>query len=208
MDPIITALASIKTGNWLTLGLLAITAYYAIQTRRTVRAMEDQNDRLVRPYVTVRLTRDRTSYILLVENTGRTPAEDLRLDLSQEFYCLGDSDFALSDETLFSEGVGTFPPGSEVGYVLGDTVQMQSDADFEQMPRQFAVTARYSYHDTDVEETFDINLRQFAKEILVYKGARRELKELRETLEDELKATRKTLEKLSSSMEGSDSPEE
>jgi hypothetical protein len=182
MDGFVAELAQLSVGNYLTGALVLITAYYAWLTRQTVTAMQDQNERLMRPYVSVRLTRDRTNIILVVENTGRTPAEGLKLELSHEFYCLGDSDFALSDETLFSEGVSTFQSGAEVGYVLGHTYRLQDDP--ENTPKRFTVTVRYSYGDTDVEEEFKINLEQFSKNFLVYRGARRELKDLREAVEE------------------------
>jgi len=184
VDPVVTVLTDQPVANYLTLALVLITGWYAWHTRQTVKAMREQNERLIRPYVTVRLTRDRTEYILLVENSGRTPAKDLRLRTDQEFHCLGDPNFALSNETLFAKGAGTFPPGAEIGYTLASTVQMTADPKPGKMPDQFTVTARYSYQDKDVEEEFEINLRQFAKNILVYRGARRELKEMRETLED------------------------
>lgn len=182
MDLIVDVLTHLSVGNYLTAALVLITGWYAWLTRQTVVAMRNQNERLTRPYVTVRLVRDRTEYILMVENTGQTPAENLRLELDREFYCLGDEDFALSDETLFSEGVGSFSPGEEVGFVLGTTLKVQEDR--ENMPARFTVTARYSYGDTDVEEKFDVNLQQFAKKILVSKGTERELKEMREALEE------------------------
>ena len=182
VDPLVTILTDQPVANYLTLALVLITGWYAWHTRQTVKAMREQNDRLMRPYVSVRLTRDRTSYILIVENNGRTPAENLRLDIDREFHCLGSSDFSLSEETLFSEGVSTFPSNAEVGYILGSTVQLQDDP--EDMPKRFTVTARYSYGDTTVEKDFEIDLRQFAKKVLVYKGVRRELKEIREAAED------------------------
>ncbi|MCS3937354.1 hypothetical protein GGP80_003364 [Salinibacter ruber] len=182
MDAVLAELADLSVGNYLTAVLVGITAYYAWLTRQTVTAMQDQNERFMRPYVSVRLTRDRTSYILVVENTGRTSAKDLRLDIDQEFHCIGDEQFLLSEETLFREGVSTFPAGAEVGYVLGHTVRLKDDP--ENMPKRFTVTARYSYGDTKVEEDFKVNLEQFAKNILVYRGARRELKEIREAVEE------------------------
>ncbi len=182
MDTVLAELADLSVGNYLTATLVGITAWYAWLTRKTVTAMQDQNERLMRPYVSVRLTRDRTAYILIVENTGRTPAENLRLDLEQEFHCIGGEEFPLSEETLFSEGLSTFQSGAEVGYVLGHTYRLQDDP--ENMPKRFTVTVRYSYGDTDVEEEFKINLEQFSKNFLVYRGARRELKDLREAVEE------------------------
>jgi len=205
VDPVVTILTDQPVANYLTLILVLITGWYAWHTRQTVKAMREQNERLIRPYVTVRLTRDRTDYILLVENTGRTPAKDLRLEVDQEFHCLGNSDFALSNEALFAKGIGTFPPGSEVGYTLAHTVQMMADPKPGEMPDQFSVTARYSYQGKDVEEEFEINLRQFAKNILVYRGARRELKDIRKALrkefKKELEKSRKAMESISDSLE-------
>ena len=77
---------------------------------------------------------------------------------------------------------GSDRSNAEVGYILGSTVQLQDDP--EDMPKRFTVTARYSYGDTTVEKDFEIDLRQFAKKVLVYKGVRRELKEIREAAED------------------------
>ena len=60
VDPVVTVLTDQPVANYLTLALVLITGWYAWHTRQTVKAMREQNERLIRPYVTVRLTRDRS----------------------------------------------------------------------------------------------------------------------------------------------------
>ena len=73
---------------WLTLVLVVITAYYAYVTARmaklaesSVLLMKEQSDAITRPYVTISLVKQPNNPFihLRIENTGQTPAQDLKL---------------------------------------------------------------------------------------------------------------------------------
>ena len=82
----------------LTAALVAITAFYACVTirimranERTVSAMRQQTEALVRPYVTVAVMTVPGSpvFCLRIANTGRTGAEDVRLTMDRDFFQYG-----------------------------------------------------------------------------------------------------------------------
>lgn len=184
MQQFLGALAKFITLESITAVLVFVTIYYAYLTRETVKAMEEQNDRLTRPYVTVQPIRDDMDFLLQVKNSGRTAAENLSLDIDEEFHRLGNEDFRLADVGLFEEKVGTFAPGAEVYYKLGLTSQFYDD-DFDAvMPRTFTVTVHYTYGSTEVTKDVEVNLNQFSHELLTRKGVRKEVLKLREEVKE------------------------
>lgn len=86
-----------STTDWLTLALVIITAFYAWATFKilqanqgVVQAMEAQTEAQLRPYVVARVTAQPGTTLLLlqIENTGKSPALDLRLHMDKEFFLM------------------------------------------------------------------------------------------------------------------------
>lgn len=183
MEPFWSTLASLTVTEGLTAVLVLVTIYYAIQTHRTVTAMKEQNDRLTRPYISIRPIRDGIALHLVVENTGKTSAENLKLSIDKAFYCGDDGDANLKDQHLFTSGVESFPAGARVNFLLGGTVQVFGDEKPDNpMPPRFKVEARYSYSGNEVIETTTVDLDQFAKKFTPNIGVTRHLKDAKKSL--------------------------
>lgn len=172
--------------------LVVVTGYYAWVAHSSLKVMREQNDRLTRPYVVIRPVRDSQNILLEVENTGRTSAEDLKLDIDKSFHCAGEEDSDLREQHLFSEGVGSFAPGSKVVHLLGTTGQLYPD-ESANMPWEFEIEARYVYADNQVTEKTTVDLNQFAKLFVPTTGVRAEIRKIRQR---ELKKVRRDLKKV------------
>jgi len=177
--------------------LVVITLYYAIIThlqlavsRQSVEVMRKQNEMSTRPYIIVRPIRDGMIFHLQVTNTGKTAAENLKLDIDSSFYCADEEGNNLKEQHLFSEGVESFAPGTEVNYMLGTMPQIFGDEQSEHpMPTEFCVTARYSYLGGDATEMTHVDLDQFAEQATLQMGAAREVRKSRKALEKIAKST-------------------
>ncbi len=104
--------------DWLTLVLVLITAYYAWQTRRTVRAMEDANEANNRPVVSVSVINDRpqgVSFIdFVVRNSGNGLAKDVTFSVSGdelEVENIGARKRTLATVSMLQNGIKTLAPG-------------------------------------------------------------------------------------------------
>ncbi len=151
-------------------------------------AMRLQAEALSRPYVTIRLEiRWDTSYYLIVENTGRTAAYDLRLSTDQEAAYPGPSSDRglLVNSTLFDRGTTTFAPGQRIQYWVahGGAIRDQ-DPEFEKLPPSFSVTATYRFEGRvdPVSETTIIDLRSFQHSIVERKPIELSLKEMQKSM--------------------------
>lgn len=183
MDPFVTTLTGLTVSEVLTAVLVLITAYYAWQTRRSVQAMERQNERLIRPYITVRPIRDAHMYYLQIANTGKTAAENLRLEIDKDFHCNGDEENNLAEQHLFKEGTQSFAPGAEVNHLLGLRGKIHGEKENFQMPTRFEVTAHYSYDGKDMTETTIVDFEQFPKIATPRIGIGREIRKIRKAIE-------------------------
>lgn len=146
--------------------------------------LREQTDSLNRPYVIVRpSTEDGNWYNLIVENTGRTAAQNLRLRMDKTFLVDNDDAHDLAGVYAFKESIHTFPPGSSITFLLGFAGRIFGDGpDRSRVPLVFQVTATYSYLDTEVEERFTIDLQVFGALRVVKKDAGKELSEIAKTL--------------------------
>lgn len=183
MEQVLSAIADSATQESLTAVLVLVTTYYAWQAHKSATMMQKQYEGMMRPYVVIRPIRDRMALHLKVKNTGRTSAEDLRLELNTPFHCDGQEDKNLSDEHLFTEGVDTFAPGAEVTYFLGSGFNIFGDDSPDHTPLKFDVTANFSHSGGEVTEVTTVDLRQFADFALQDIGSDRDLKKGRKALE-------------------------
>lgn len=178
----------------LTAVLVLVTGWYAWLTMRILKANEravqatlDQNMALTRPYVVVALSvSNHAVYKLIVRNTGRTAANDLRLSIDESFYEHGKEGRNLADAHLFSQGIASLAPGAEIHYLLAHGSQLfrsESDPADKGMPLQFTVTATYSFADRTVEEAIPVDLEQYRGTVLQATQTEKELEKLRKATE-------------------------
>jgi hypothetical protein len=162
------------TIEYLTAILVLVTAIYSYLTYKmakaseaSVQAVREQSEAMLRPYVSVSsYIRPHTPILYLrIENTGRTGAENLRLSMDKDFFQYGEAtqtDNNLRSKAAFVDTVQSLPPGGTLIFALAqDFVIFASDADASVVPKQFSVTAAYSFAGKQITETHCIDLRQF-----------------------------------------------
>lgn len=152
--------------------LVGITAAYAILTYRMAKAseasvslMKEQVDAIGRPYVAISLVKppNNISIRLRIENTGRTPAENLTLSLGPEFEKIKDIEGMkrLSGSHMFTTTTASFPPQSPVFFFLGFGETLHGN-DNKKYPQEiFTITAKYSFAGRKVSETTTIDVNQY-----------------------------------------------
>lgn len=156
--------------------LVLITGYYAWITGRilnankqAVSAMQEQNEALSRPYINIShfLGSDGMIY-LRIENTGRSNANHLELQIDKDFYQLGvnHEQYKISNLKAFREPLKHFPPGSKLDFALlevspvimtGQVTVREKDGEVP-TPHFFSVKATYSFAGKVEEETTGIDL--------------------------------------------------
>ena len=178
----------------LTAVLVVITGWYAWVTSRILKANEravqatlDQNLALTRPYIVVApMVGAHAVYKLVVRNTGRTAAENLKLGIDKPFFEYGREGRNLAEAHLFSRGISSLAPGAEIHYLLAHGSQLfngKSDPAEDGMPLQFIVTATYGFAGRTVEEQIAVDLEQYRGTVLPATETEKELEKLRKAAE-------------------------
>ena len=148
--------------------LVLITGFYAWVTyhilkanERVVEVMSQQSESLVRPYITVTPFIERSSpiFTLSVKNTGKMPAVKLRLKLDKDFYSFGDKNRNIAEFPAFLNVIDSFAPGEEFLFTLDIATHLFKEEYIN--PKQFTITAIYSFGETQVEEAHSIDLRSY-----------------------------------------------
>lgn len=180
--------------DWLTLALVVITGFYAWATFRILRAnegvvaaMREQTEAQLRPYVVVCATvRTGTTLLSLeVQNTGRSPALNLRLKLDRDFYADGQRGEGKNLAALpaFTEVIESLPPGARMNFILGVGGTIFSDQNAELCPRLFHVHADYSHAGRVYSEDNTIDMRPMLHSSAFHDPVADEIKALRESFE-------------------------
>jgi hypothetical protein len=171
----------------LTAILVVITGFYAFVTFKMLKAMRDQIETSLRPYVTVGLVVELFPiFHLKVANEGRTSANRLRLTISHDFFSFGEKrdEMNLAKSNAFNKEIPCFSPGAELFFPLAQSfVVFGEKADPAVTPSRFSVTARYSYGDKTVEERTDVELTPYLTTWPRPDARTAELEKIREALE-------------------------
>jgi len=157
----------------LTVILVIITGFYAWSTYKILKAnervvvvMHEQAEGMTRPYVSVSpsLEPDNPIFYLRIINTGKTPANNLRLSLDRPIYQFGEKkeENNLSSHPAFKETIASFHPGSEIVFSLAQSFKIFGEnTDSSVLPRSFTITAEYSYGNKTVKEKNIIDLSPY-----------------------------------------------
>jgi len=137
------------------------------QNKALVKEMRNQNDALNRPYVYIRSFTVPLNFIayLMIENKGKTSADNLRLTIDRDFYAVGSTDERknLRNYNAFKKVIECFPPNSEMIFTLaaGHTV-IGDKADPKLRPPVFNIRATYEYSGgkKKISENTTIDLRR------------------------------------------------
>ena len=185
------------TTDQLTLVLVLITAFYAWATFRILRAnegvvgaMREQIEAQMRPYVVVSAgTRIGTTLLILeIQNTGKSPAVEVRLRIDKAFHINGEkSSQNLAALPAFTQPIEALAPGARLQFVLGVGHTLFSDNIDETIsPKVFSVHAEYSFADKCYSEHHTIDLRPLLSTTAIHDPVADEIKSLRESLEKAL----------------------
>ena len=185
--------------EWLTLALVAITAFYAWVTHRiqkanetAVEAMQQQIEAQLRPYVVVALTvRAGTTLLCLeIQNTGKSPALGLRLKMDRDFYPHAEKreHENIAQLPAFSQVIESLAPGSRLVFLLGlGATVLSKDVDESLCPKVFHIQADYNNFDKKYSEDNIVDLRPMLHTAVTQDPIADELEKLRRSLEALLK---------------------
>lgn len=179
----------------LTAGLVLITGFYAWATYKILRAnervvevMHEQAEAMTRPYIAISpiLEPDNPIFYLRISNTGKTPANNLKLSMDKAFYKFGEKkeENNLADHPAFKQVITSFPPGAEIVFSLAQSfVIFGKEASSKVVPTSFTVTAVYSYEGKQIKEVNIIDLNPYLGASIPQDPYVRKLKAINESIE-------------------------
>lgn len=180
--------------DWFTLALVVITAFYAWATfeilranKGVVEAMEAQTEAQLRPYVVAAASvRVGTTLLLLeIQNTGKSPALDLRLRMDKDFFFNGEKGRDnIGKLPVFTQPIESLSPGARIPFILGVAHTIfAAGVDESTCPKVFSITAEYSFGGKRYTERNTIDLRPLLNSSAENDPIGDEVKKLRESLE-------------------------
>jgi hypothetical protein len=160
------------------LATVGVTAVYAFLTylilranRATVESLQEQNVALMRPYLVVSAGPHPGSIVVVLRivNSGRSPAENVRLSIDRAFHQFGRADEGSDLRSLhaFSNPITMLPPGTELAFHLGSTIQVLGEHTPGPMPTEFNVSAAYQFGGRSYFECTTIDLKMYLKAALL-----------------------------------------
>lgn len=181
--------------DWLTLVLVVVTAFYAWATYRilraneaVVKAMQDQTEAQLRPFIVIAPS-VRTGTTLVhqeVQNTGRSPALNLRLTLDRDFFPHGErrENQSLASLSAFKQRIDSFAPGARLIFNLGVGGTIFSPTMDENLcPKVFRIKAEYTFAGNSYSEDNAVDLRPMLHSSVVADPIATELERLRQSME-------------------------
>lgn len=147
-----------------TLVYVFITAIMRKDNQNILRQMKNEQEALFRPYITIApLVDEQNLFNLVIQNTGKTPAENLKLTIDKDFFRFGDvkKENNLKQLSVFTEPIEMFAPGTQVVLVLAQGFKVFEDKNGDKTPTVFSIHAEYLYSGKTVKEKTTIDLRPF-----------------------------------------------
>lgn len=100
-----------KATDYLSFGMIVLTYFYVIFTWEMLQRIETQNYLEKRPYIIVDFLTERRVLKIYVENIGKTPAKNVKVELQPDILTFQNKSL---NQTLFDNPVQFFPPGKKV----------------------------------------------------------------------------------------------
>ncbi|MEA1051896.1 hypothetical protein U5801_19095 [Lamprobacter modestohalophilus] len=159
--------------EWLPLANVMLTAIFAGLTffilranRAAVTAMREQLIEQTRPFVHVAVrTRVGAPVLqLTIKNVGKSPAQNLRLQIDRDFFQFGDKQSArnLAMQTAFTQPIDCLPPDTELLFDLDTGPHLFGpDADPKSCPLNFVISADYQHRKHTYSEKTNLDLHPF-----------------------------------------------
>jgi len=180
----------------LTALLVIITGFYAWVTFKILKANEGvlhemrfQQEAFYRPYISISpvVYSDSPIFYLKIENTGRTAAYNLKLQLDQDFYQFGQKseNNNLKNFAAFSSPIESFVPGAQMLFYLAQgPVIFGEKSDASVTPPVFTVTAEYEYGNKKVCETTKVDLRPYLNSAIPHDPIVSKLKDIKQSIDN------------------------
>ena len=169
-----------------TISAIAIIVYVFF-TYRAVVAMKDQTEAIYRPYISISHFLDEDTLVgLVIKNTGRTTASNVRLNIDKDFYQLGsaDKDLNLRSIYLFSNEIKSMSPDATLLLSLAPTILLINASENDSItPLVFNITATYSYGKKTFTEVTAIDLRVYRNTFLPVGSVEKQLLKINKSLQ-------------------------
>lgn len=169
----------------------ALTWHIAKSNRLTAQLMQAQIEAASRPYIQIGPSvRIGTPLLQLsIKNTGKSNAENLRLELSQNFYFNDEAseDGNLKTFTAFVHPISTFPPDTALVFDLGIGSKIHKNS--ERCPQKFSIKATYESFGKKYSESTEIDLQPFLRTSVPH-----------EPIADELEKVHRNLDRINSTI--------
>jgi hypothetical protein len=139
------------------------TTVYTLMNGWIVRLMYHQLQIMMRPQVAVYsfLPPGRRMLNLIIENTGKSTASNLKLEIDKDFFLGEESDSSLARQMAFRKSIPSFPPGARLFYELAPAWKSFEENDTRQ-PAIFTVKASYTFGRKKYEESTPVDLGLYA----------------------------------------------
>lgn len=207
VESLLIALGDLLTINTLTGLLVIITGFYAWTTFKMLKSnhevieiMKGQNESATRPHIVVqiKLKPELPLLFLCIKNHGKTSALDLELTLHQPFYRL-DQEQNIQDFKAFSQVIQSFPPETELEFILIEGHKLYNNPDPSRTPLNFDISAKYNYQGKTVEEIHHVDLTPYGTMTIFKEKPTEALEAISRSLTEiasEVVAVRKVVEKI------------
>lgn len=165
-------------------GIYAYLTYrMAVASEKTFNLMIEQTESLTRPFVVIQpYVRPNTPLLYIkIKNTGKTTAEKLGLSLNKDFFRFDKANENIRDFDAFNKIIDSLAPDQEIHFALGQAWLIYGESK-NPMPKQFSITAEYSFKSKTVNEVNDIDLRPFEQSEAEKSPLIEELKGIKENL--------------------------
>ena len=164
-----TAWGTTATTNVISLILVIATGITVILNWKIANANKGMLDNIreqyqdsLRPVVFPSLQfRDQVVVRLVISNSGRSPAYQLRVTIDSDFLQFGERR-NIRDFSVFNEEIPVFPPGAEIAIDLAQGFNFDREIDGRNItPSQFNVGVSYSSRNQQFDEIVPIDLTPY-----------------------------------------------
>lgn len=161
------AWGTVATTNLINVVLVIVTGLYVILTWRIAKANQGMLDNIreqyrdsLRPVISPRLQiRDQVVAVVVIRNSGRSPAYRLRLRIDQDFFQFAEPNRNIREFSVFNGEIPVFAPGEELPIDLAQGFNLDKEQDGKLItPSKFNITVAYASTDQEFEETVPIDI--------------------------------------------------
>jgi len=137
------------------------------QNRKSFKLMASQIDASLRPYITCNVvTHHKIFFAIVISNKGRSPAQNLKLNIDKDFFCFGKQidEANLKNYPAFCKTINNFPMSETLQFHLTQGHNLNEFEDGKCLtPSKFNISAKYEWSGKTYEDVFSIDLQKYMK---------------------------------------------